>query len=70
MLRPEILQGTYRTRDQRGEPLATTYHSRFLGTVDYIWHTKELVPVRVLETLPADVLRRTGGLPSEVSFFF
>jgi len=37
MLRPEILQGTYRTRDQRGEPLATTYHSRFLGTVDYIW---------------------------------
>ncbi|CAH8258092.1 unnamed protein product [Arabidopsis lyrata] len=57
--------GTYRTRDQRGEPLATTYHSRFLGTVDYIWHTKELVPVRVLETLPTDVLRRTGGLPSE-----
>ncbi|KAL1216829.1 Carbon catabolite repressor-like protein [Cardamine amara subsp. amara] len=57
--------GTHRTRDQRGEPLATTYHSKFLGTVDYIWHTKELVPVRVLETLPTDVLRRTGGLPSE-----
>ncbi|KFK41825.1 hypothetical protein AALP_AA2G176400 [Arabis alpina] len=57
--------GTHRTRDQDGEPLATTYHSRFLGTVDYIWHTKELVPVRVLETLPTDVLRRTGGLPSE-----
>ncbi|CAN8234957.1 unnamed protein product [Cochlearia groenlandica] len=57
--------GTQRTRDQRGEPLATTYHSRFLETVDYIWHTEELVPVRVLETLPTDVLRRTGGLPSE-----
>ncbi|ESQ27783.1 hypothetical protein EUTSA_v10018567mg [Eutrema salsugineum] len=57
--------GTHRTRDQRGEPLATTYHSRFLGTVDYIWHTKELVPVRVLETLPTDVLERTGGLPTE-----
>ncbi|CAA7043181.1 unnamed protein product [Microthlaspi erraticum] len=57
--------GTLRTRDQCGEPLATTYHSKFLGTVDYIWHTKELVPVRVLETLPTDVLRRTGGLPSE-----
>ncbi|CAF2199230.1 unnamed protein product [Brassica napus] len=57
--------GTHRTRDQCGEPLATTCHSRFQGTVDYIWHTKELVPVRVLETLPTDVLRRTGGLPSE-----
>ncbi|XP_013589976.1 PREDICTED: carbon catabolite repressor protein 4 homolog 5 [Brassica oleracea var. oleracea] len=57
--------GTHRTRDQCGEPLATTSHSRFQGTVDYIWHTKELVPVRVLETLPTDVLRRTGGLPSE-----
>ncbi|KAL0701682.1 hypothetical protein Bca4012_057804 [Brassica carinata] len=57
--------GTLRTRDQCGEPLATTCHSRFQGTVDYIWHTKELVPVRVLETLPNDVLRRTGGLPSE-----
>lgn len=57
--------GTLRTRDQCGEPLATTCHSRFQGTVDYIWHTKELVPVRVLETLPTDVLRRTGGLPSE-----
>ncbi|KAJ0255742.1 Carbon catabolite repressor protein 4 5 [Hirschfeldia incana] len=59
------IPGTLRTRDQCGEPLATTCHSRFQGTVDYIWHTKELVPVRVLETLPTDVLRRTGGLPSE-----
>ena len=29
-------------------------------------HTGELVPVRVLETLPIDVLRRNAILPSEV----
>ena len=29
-------------------------------------HTGELVPVRVLETLPIDVLRRNASLPSEV----
>uniref|UniRef100_A0A2N9GZD6 Endonuclease/exonuclease/phosphatase domain-containing protein n=1 Tax=Fagus sylvatica TaxID=28930 RepID=A0A2N9GZD6_FAGSY len=57
--------GSSRTRDNHGEPLATSYHSKFLGTVDYIWHTEELVPVRVLETLPIDILRRNGGLPSE-----
>ncbi|KAI4347177.1 hypothetical protein L6164_008012 [Bauhinia variegata] len=57
--------GNHRTRDDTGEPLATSYHSKFLGTVDYIWHTKELVPVRVVETLPIDILRRTRGLPSE-----
>ena len=33
-------------------------------------HTEELVPVRVLETLPIDTLRRSGGLPSEVPFIF
>ncbi|XP_030941119.1 carbon catabolite repressor protein 4 homolog 5 isoform X4 [Quercus lobata] len=57
--------GSSRTRDIHGEPLATSYHSKFMGTVDYIWHTEELVPVRVLETLPIDTLRRSGGLPSE-----
>ncbi|TMW87583.1 hypothetical protein EJD97_019765 [Solanum chilense] len=57
--------GSSRTRENSGEPLATSYHSKFLGTVDYIWHTTELVPVRVLDTLPVDILRRTGGLPSE-----
>ncbi|KAK7855882.1 carbon catabolite repressor protein 4 like protein 5 [Quercus suber] len=59
--------GSSRTRDIHGEPLATSYHSKFMGTVDYIWHTEELVPVRVLETLPIDTLRRSGGLPSEVN---
>ncbi|XP_052180003.1 carbon catabolite repressor protein 4 homolog 5 [Diospyros lotus] len=53
------------TRDNHGEPLATTYHSKFMGTVDYIWHTSELVPVKVLDTLPIEVLRKTGGLPSK-----
>ncbi|XP_028772216.1 carbon catabolite repressor protein 4 homolog 5-like isoform X2 [Neltuma alba] len=57
--------GNNKTRDDTGEPLATSYHSKFMGTVDYIWHTKEFVPVRVLETLPIDILRRTKGLPSE-----
>lgn len=59
------IPGSHRMRDNHGEPLSTSYHSKFLGTVDYIWHTEELVPVRVLETLPIDVLRRSGGLPSE-----
>ncbi|KAK1351464.1 carbon catabolite repressor protein 4-like [Heracleum sosnowskyi] len=57
--------GSARTRDIYGEPLATSYHSRFLGTVDYIWHTEDLVPVRVLETLSIDNLRQLGGLPSK-----
>ncbi|XP_024020261.1 carbon catabolite repressor protein 4 homolog 5 isoform X1 [Morus notabilis] len=54
-----------RTRDDFGEPVATSFHSKFMGTVDYIWHTEEFVPVKVLETLPVDILKRTGGLPSK-----
>ncbi|KAJ1405700.1 Endonuclease/exonuclease/phosphatase [Sesbania bispinosa] len=57
--------GNHRTRDDIGEPLATSYHSKFMGTVDYIWHSEDLTPVRVLETLPIDILRRTRGLPNE-----
>ncbi|MCD7451800.1 hypothetical protein HAX54_013449 [Datura stramonium] len=57
--------GSSRTRENSGEPLATSYHSEFMGTVDYIWHTTEFVPVRVLDTLPVDILRRTRGLPSK-----
>uniref|UniRef100_A0A5B6YJW6 Endonuclease/exonuclease/phosphatase domain-containing protein n=1 Tax=Davidia involucrata TaxID=16924 RepID=A0A5B6YJW6_DAVIN len=59
------IPGSCRTRDNCGEPLATSYHSKFMGTVDYIWHTEELIPVRVLETLPIDILRQTRGLPSK-----
>ncbi|OIW08894.1 hypothetical protein TanjilG_05869 [Lupinus angustifolius] len=57
--------GNNRTRDDIGEPLATSYHSKFMGTVDYIWHSEELVPVKVLETMPIDILKRTRGLPTE-----
>lgn len=59
------VRGSYTTRDCCGEPLATSYHSMFMGTVDYIWHSPGLVPVRVLDTLPSDILRKTGGLPSK-----
>ncbi|XP_031373650.1 carbon catabolite repressor protein 4 homolog 5 isoform X1 [Punica granatum] len=59
------IPGSSRCRDRCGEPIATSYHSSFMGTVDYIWHTEELVPVRVLETLPVDILRRTKGFPSK-----
>ncbi|KAL3512255.1 hypothetical protein ACH5RR_024972 [Cinchona calisaya] len=58
--------GSTRTRNKIGEPLATSYHSKFMGTVDYIWHTGELLPVRVLDTLPINRLRETGGLPSKI----
>ncbi|KAJ4713385.1 carbon catabolite repressor protein 4-like 5 isoform X1 [Melia azedarach] len=61
------IPGSHRTRENHGEPLATSYHSKFMGTVDYIWHTEELLPVRVLETLSPDSLRRSGGLPSKVT---
>ncbi|GER38632.1 DNAse I-like superfamily protein [Striga asiatica] len=55
--------GSSEVRDKNGEPLATSYHSFFCGTVDYIWHTPDLFPVRVLETLPMASLKQTGGLP-------
>lgn len=59
------IPGSSSSRDELGEPLATSYNSEFMGTVDYIWHTEELVPIKVLETLPLDTLRRIGGLPSK-----
>ncbi|GAB4839604.1 hypothetical protein Ancab_029127 [Ancistrocladus abbreviatus] len=59
------VRGNSRARDNLGEPLATSCHSKFMGTVDYIWHTEGLIPVRVLETLPIDVLRKLGGLPNK-----
>ncbi|XP_008797847.2 carbon catabolite repressor protein 4 homolog 5 [Phoenix dactylifera] len=59
------IPGHDNTRDGNGEPLATSYHSKFMGTVDYIWHSSALVPVGVVETLPINVLKRLGGLPSE-----
>ncbi|KAI0492965.1 hypothetical protein KFK09_027241 [Dendrobium nobile] len=58
------ISGAGRTRDLCGEPLATTYHSKFMGTVDYLWYSGGLAPVRVLDTLPIATLKSMGGLPS------
>ncbi|KAJ4825121.1 hypothetical protein Tsubulata_136953 [Turnera subulata] len=50
------VKGSTRTRGLNGEPVATSYHSKFLGTVDYLWYSEGLVPIRVLDTLPLDML--------------
>ncbi|KAK0588231.1 hypothetical protein LWI29_036266 [Acer saccharum] len=60
------VKGSTKTRDLNGEPLATSYHSKFFGTVDYLWYSNGLVPTRVLDTLPVDTLRKTGGLPCKI----
>ncbi|XAR69960.1 Poly(A)-specific ribonuclease [Bertholletia excelsa] len=57
------VKGSARTRDLNDEPLATSYHSKFIGTVDYLWYSDGLTPTRVLDTLPIDVLRETECLP-------
>ncbi|CAO2818102.1 unnamed protein product [Amaranthus hypochondriacus] len=57
--------GNVTLRDNIGEPLTTSCHSKFMGTVDYIWHTEQLVPVRVLETISGNALEKMGGLPSK-----
>ncbi|GMJ14912.1 catabolite repressor 4c [Hibiscus trionum] len=57
------VKGSTNTRDSNDEPLATSYHSKFLGTVDYLWYSEGILPIKVLDTLPIDTLRRTGGLP-------
>ncbi|KAG7625714.1 Endonuclease/exonuclease/phosphatase [Arabidopsis thaliana x Arabidopsis arenosa] len=59
------VKGSANTRDSVGEPLATSYHSKFLGTVDYLWYSDGLLPARVLDTLPIDVLCKTKGLPCQ-----
>ncbi|KAK3015431.1 hypothetical protein RJ639_006141 [Escallonia herrerae] len=59
-----MLKGSTRTRGSHGEPLATSYLSKFLGTVDYLWYSNGgLVPTRVLDTIPLDILQKTGGIP-------
>lgn len=59
-----MLKRNSNNRGLHGEPLATSYHKKFLGTVDYLWHTRGLECSRVLDTLPIGVLRRTRGLPT------
>ncbi|KAL3002160.1 hypothetical protein AAZX31_08G039700 [Glycine max] len=60
------LSGQKRCRPAQGfngELLATSYHSKFLGTVDYLWYSDGIVPSRVLDTVSISDLLRTGGLP-------
>ncbi|PIA39653.1 hypothetical protein AQUCO_02600243v1, partial [Aquilegia coerulea] len=59
----KVAEGSTRTRDSYGEPLATSFHSKFLGTVDYLWYSEGLVPTRVLDTPPIEILQKTRGLP-------
>ncbi|CAN6221709.1 unnamed protein product [Urochloa humidicola] len=58
------LKGNSNNRDLQGEPLATSFHKKFLGTVDYLWYTHGLECSRVLDTFPIGVLRRTRCLPT------
>ncbi|EHA8588517.1 carbon catabolite repressor protein 4 [Cocos nucifera] len=64
------VKGNARTRGPHGEPLATTHHSKFLGTVDYIWYSTGLACTRVLDTFSVDILRKLGGLPTKVLFIY
>ncbi|KAI5382940.1 Carbon catabolite repressor protein 4 3, variant 2 [Lathyrus oleraceus] len=57
------VKGSASTRGFNGEPLATSYHSKFIGTVDYLWYSDGIVPTRVLDTVSISDLRRAGGLP-------
>ncbi|KAJ3694819.1 hypothetical protein LUZ60_000196 [Juncus effusus] len=59
------IKGGSLTRGPNKEPLATSYHSKFLGTVDYLWHSSELACLRVLDTLPLNLLQEMGSLPTE-----
>ncbi|XP_057860593.2 carbon catabolite repressor protein 4 homolog 6 isoform X2 [Cryptomeria japonica] len=52
------------TKDSNGEPQVTSYHRRFMGTVDYIWCTEGLQTVKILDSLPIHVLQRTRGFPT------
>ncbi|XP_028802325.1 carbon catabolite repressor protein 4 homolog 6 isoform X2 [Neltuma alba] len=53
------------TRDPNGEPLVTSYHRRFLGTVDYIWRSDGLQTIRVLAPIPKHAMEFTPGFPTK-----
>ncbi|KAJ6847114.1 carbon catabolite repressor protein 4-like protein 6 [Iris pallida] len=52
------------TKDSSREPQVTSYHRKFMGTVDYIWCSESLQTVKVLDTIPKHVLQRTPGFPT------
>ncbi|KAG0456737.1 hypothetical protein HPP92_024525 [Vanilla planifolia] len=59
------VKGNGMTRSYGGEPFATSYHSKFIGTLDYIWYSTGLECARVLDTLTIASLRGLGGLPNK-----
>lgn len=63
-LRSSYAHARITQKGEQGEPALTSYHRKFWGTVDYIWHTEGIRPVRVLDMVPSHVLLRCGGLPS------
>lgn len=60
------IQGQTDTRDAKGEPLLTTCHKDFTGTVDYIWRNDGLKTMKVLDTVPLNAFVRNKGLPIKV----
>ncbi|XP_047160761.1 LOW QUALITY PROTEIN: carbon catabolite repressor protein 4 homolog 6-like [Vigna umbellata] len=54
------------TRDPYGEPLVTSYHRRFSGTVDYIWRSEGLQTTRVLAPMAKHAMEWTPGFPTKV----
>lgn len=53
------------TRDPIGEPLVTSYSSRFMGTVDYIWRSEGLCTVKALAPIPKNTMQASGGFPTK-----
>ncbi|KAK8928469.1 hypothetical protein KSP39_PZI017894 [Platanthera zijinensis] len=53
------------TKDSNREPQVTSYNQQFIGTVDYIWCSKDLLTAGVLDTIPKHVLQRTRGFPTQ-----
>ncbi|XP_058724842.1 carbon catabolite repressor protein 4 homolog 6 isoform X2 [Vicia villosa] len=69
---PLLLKSTYTeatnspgTRDPNGEPLVTSYHKCFLGTVDYIWRSEGLQTTGVLAPIPKHVMESSQGYPTK-----
>uniref|UniRef100_A0A1J3JBG8 Carbon catabolite repressor protein 4-like protein 6 n=1 Tax=Noccaea caerulescens TaxID=107243 RepID=A0A1J3JBG8_NOCCA len=58
------VEGKTKTRDENGEPVVTSYHRCFMGTVDYIWRSEGLQTVRVLAPIPKQAMLWTPGFPT------
>nr|VDD20056.1 unnamed protein product [Brassica rapa] len=58
------VEGKANTRDENGEPVVTSYHRCFMGTVDYIWRSEGLQTVRVLAPIPKQAMQWTPGFPT------